>query len=382
MSKFISAERQVPLVGITLGTRPGIIMLAPVIHELRRRQCPHFVIHTGQHYSPNMDLQMFEDLDLPAPEYRLQGVAERKSHGAQTAAMLEGIEAVLLERRPCLFLVGGDANTNLSGALAARKLRIAVGHIEAGERSFDWQMPEEHNRVMIDHVSDHLFVTGKGGVENLRRESVRGQIHVVGNPIVDASINHFTLARRKSSALDRFGLTAKHYAIVTMHREENVDVPERLKGALQGVSQAAQSSGLPALMLAHPRTLVRLKEFGLEAWLRQLPGLRVEPAVGYLDFLNLLANARMVFTDSGGVQQEACIHQVPCVTLRDNTEWTETLEIGANRLAGCNPEVIRVAAAAALETAPAWANPFGDGTTARQIADVVVRELDRFRSAA
>jgi UDP-N-acetylglucosamine 2-epimerase (non-hydrolysing) len=139
---------------------------------------------------------------------------------------------------------------------------------------------------------------------------------------------------------------------------------------------------MPALMLAHPRTLLRFKEFGLEAWLRQLPGLRIEQAVGYLDFLNLLANARLVFTDSGGVQQEACIHQVPCVTLRDNTEWTETLEIGANRLAGCDPVAIPAAAVAALQTTAAWSNPFGDGTTASQIADVVVRELDRFRAAA
>ena len=382
MSKFISVERQMPLVGIALGTRPGIIMLAPIIHELRRRQCPLFVIHTGQHYSPNMDLQMFEDLDLPAPDYRLQGVAERKTHGAQTAAMLEGIEAVLLERRPCLFLVGGDANTNLAGALAARKLRIAVGHIEAGERSFDWQMPEEHNRVMIDHISDHLFVTGTGGVGHLRQESVRGQIHVVGNPIVDASINHLALAKQKSGALARLGLEPARYAVVTMHREENVDVAERLKGALQGVSRAAQQIGLPALMLAHPRTMLRFKEFGLEDWLRQLAGLRIEPAVGYLDFLSLLANARLVFTDSGGVQQEACIHQVLCVTLRDNTEWTETLEIGANRLAGCDPAAIPAAAVAALLTTASWSNPFGDGTTASQIADVVVRELDRFRAAA
>ena len=382
MSKFISSERQEPLVGITLGTRPGIIMLAPIIHELRRRNCPLIVIHTGQHYSPNMDLQMFEDLDLPAPEYRLQGVAERKTHGAQTAAMLEGIEKVLLERRPCLFLVGGDANTNLAGALAARKLRIAVGHIEAGERSFDWRMPEEHNRVMIDHISDHLFVTGKGGVVHLKQESVRGQIHVVGNPIVDASINHLALAKQKSDALTRLAVTPKQYAVVTMHREENVDVAERLKGALQGVSRAAQKAQFPALMLAHPRTLVRLKEFGLESWSHQLPGLRIEPAVGYLDFLNLLAHARLIFTDSGGVQQEACIHQVPCVTLRDNTEWTETLEIGANRLAGCDPEAIPAAAAMALAATAAWSNPFGDGTTAKQIADIVVREIDRFRAAA
>jgi UDP-N-acetylglucosamine 2-epimerase (non-hydrolysing) len=329
-----------------------------------------------------MDLQIFEDLELPAPEHRLQGVAERKTHGAQTAAMLEGIEAVLMERRPCLLLVGGDANTNLAGALAARKLRIAVGHVEAGERSFDWRMPEEHNRVMIDHISDHLFATGPQAVEHLRRESVRGEIHVVGNPISDASIHHLALAKRKSDALGRFGLTPKGYAVVTMHREENVDVPSALEGALTGISRASQELGIPALMLAHPRTLVRMKAFGLEARVRGLPGLRIEPAVGYLDFLNLLAHARLVFTDSGGVQQEACIHGVPCLTLRDNTEWTETLDIGANRLVGCDPVAIAAGTAAALSAPQGWANPFGDGTAARQIADVVTREIDRFRSAA
>jgi UDP-N-acetylglucosamine 2-epimerase (non-hydrolysing) len=380
--KFISAERQEPLVGITLGTRPGIIMLAPIIHELRLRQCEHFVIHTGQHYSPNMDLQMFEDLNLPAPEHRLSGVSEKKTHGAQTAAMLEGIEAVLIERRPCLFLVGGDANTNLAGALAARKLRIAVGHIEAGERSFDWRMPEEHNRVMIDHISDHLFATGPQSVEHLRREGIRGQIHVVGNPIVDASIRHLALAKAKSDALIRFDLKPAGYAIATMHREENVDVATTLKDALLGISQASREAGIPVLMLVHPRTLVRLREFNLEAWAHGLPGLRIEPAVGYLDFLNLLVHARLVFTDSGGVQQEACIHGVPCLTLRDNTEWTVTLDIGANRLVGCDPTAIAAGAAAALKAGRGWPNPFGDGTTAGQIADIVTREIDRFRSAA
>jgi UDP-N-acetylglucosamine 2-epimerase (non-hydrolysing) len=381
-SKFISEERQEPLVGITIGTRPGIIMLAPVIHELRRRQCPYFVIHAGQHYSPNMDRQIFENLDLPEPEYRLQGVAECKTHGAQTAAMLEGIESVLIARRPCLFLVGGDANTNLAGALAARKLRIAVGHIEAGERSFDWRMPEEHNRVMIDHISDHLFVTGQKGFDHLRQESVRGHIHVVGNPIVDASINHLALAKRKSDVLSRLGLLPKGYAVVTMHREENVDVATNLKGALEGIAEVAKDTELPAIMLAHPRTLARLQAFGLETWAKGLKALRIEPAASYLDFLNLLAHARLVFTDSGGVQQEACIHQIPCVTLRDNTEWTETLDIGANRLAGCDPKAIATAALAALKPSPAWANPFGDGTAARQIVDVVVSEVDRFRAAA
>ncbi|MEQ8165387.1 MAG: UDP-N-acetylglucosamine 2-epimerase (non-hydrolyzing) [Alphaproteobacteria bacterium] len=364
-----------PEVGVVVGTRPGIVMFAPIIHELRRRGLRHFIIHTGQHYSPNMDRQFFEDLNLPEPDHRLEGVADRRTHGGQTAVMLDGIEQVLLERRPMILLVGGDANTNLAGALAARKLRIAVGHVEAGERSYDWRMPEEHNRVLIDHVSDYLFVTGAQGQKNLGREGVRGHICVVGNPIVDASHQHLKVAREKSTMLDRLGVTPGAYGILTMHREENVDSPENLKGGLEGVSRASAENGMQTLFLAHPRTLKRLGEFDLLEWARGLPGLSLHEAVGYLDFLNILGHARMAFTDSGGVQQEACIHGVPCVTLRENTEWTETIDVGANRLVGCDPERIAAGVEAALTGPRGWEVPFGDGRAAAHIADWVEKHL-------
>ncbi len=373
--KVLNNDDLVPVIGIALGTRPGIVMLAPIIHEFRRRALPHFVVHTGQHYSPNMDSQLFDDLELPAPDYRLSGVAEKRTHGGQTAAMLEGVEKILLDRRPALFLVGGDANTNLAGALAARKLHIAVGHVEAGERSYDWRMPEEHNRVVIDHISDHLFATSPKSVGNLQSEGVRGEIHLVGNPIVDASLRHFALATAKSDPLRRFGLAPGGYALLTTHREENVDVAQTLRKALEGVSAAAEAAQLPVLFLAHPRTQKRLGEFGLGRWVAALPGLALADAVGYLDFLALLGNARLVFTDSGGVQQEACIHHVPCVTLRDNTEWTETLAIGANRLAGCDPRRIVAATHQALAVERDWRVPFGDGASARRIADLAERVL-------
>lgn len=373
--KTLNAEELAPEVGIAVGTRPGIVMMSPIIHEVRRRGLPHFVIHTGQHYSPNMDAQFFADLDLPAPDHRLAGVAEKRTHAGQTAAMLEGVEAVLLQRRPRLFLVCGDANTNLAGALAARKLHIGVGHVEAGERSNDWRMPEEHNRRIIDHISDHLFATSKRSVQNLRREAVQGQIHLVGNPIVDASRRHLDLARRHSQALARCGVAAGCYAVLTTHREENVDVLGQLRGALEGVSMAAEALRLPVLFLAHPRTQKRLAEFGLSDWLRALPQVRPADAVGYLDFLALLADAALVFTDSGGVQQEACILRVPCVTLRGNTEWTETLEVGANRLTDCDPARIVAGARDAMAGARDWPVPFGDGTTAAQIVDVCERVL-------
>lgn len=354
--------------------------MAPLAHALRRRRVPFIVIHSGQHYSPNMDLQFFLDLGLPEPDYTLQNVSEKKTHGGQTAAMLEGIEAVLLEERPRLVLVGGDANTNLAGALAARKLRIAVGHIEAGERSYDWRMPEEHNRRIIDHISEFLFTTGEKGKRQLEREAVQGKIFVTGNPIVDASIQHLEIAKRKSGALRRFKLTPGRYAILTMHREETVDFPDLLRNALEGVSRASQALDMmKVLFLAHPRTQKRLREFGLWEWANQLPGVCLEDAVGYLDFLTLIAHAGLVFTDSGGVQQEACIHKVPAVTLRENTEWVETLEGSANRLAGTDPDRIVAAAKDARIAEVKWPAPFGSGDAAERIVDVVEQVLKRWR---
>jgi len=374
--KVLDPTRLMKEVAVIVGTRPGIIMFAPIIHELRKRQVPHLVIHTGQHYSPNMDEQFFVDLNLPSSDYKLKGISGKRTHGAQTAAMLEGIESILLERKPRLVLVGGDANTNLSGALAGRKLRIQVGHVEAGERSYDWRMPEEHNRRMIDHISDHLFVTGEKSKSNLLSEDVQGKIHLTGNPIVDASLQHSELAKSTSNALERFDLRPYQYAILTTHREENVDFLESLRGALEGVSMASSAIDTSVLFLAHPRTIKRLKEFELWNWAQELQGMKISEALGYLDFLNLLTNARLVFTDSGGVQQEACIHHVPAVTLRKNTEWVETLENGANRLAGTKPKIIEEAAIAACKIERTWQVPFGDGTAAKRIVDVCVEVLE------
>ena len=326
-----------------------------------------------------MDAQFFEDLELPPPDYRIEGVAEKRTHGGQTAAMLEGVEKILMERRPFFFLVGGDANTNLAAALAARKLRIALGHIEAGERCYDWQVPEEHNRVMIDHISEHLFATSEQSVQYLKRESVLGQIHLVGNPKVDASKQFVDIAMRKSGVFGRYGLEPGKYALLTSHREENVDIADKLHGLLQGVSNAAGELDLPVLFLAHPRTIKRLGEFGMSEWAAALPRLTTADAVGYLEFLALLAKARLIFTDSGGVQQEACIHHVPCVTLLENTEWTETLDVGANRLAGCDPGKIVAAAHEAFDRPRDWPALFGDGTTAVKIAEISARLLDEYR---
>lgn len=368
--KVLDSRRLVPKIAVVVGTRPGIVMFAPIVHELRKRNMPHILIHTGQHYSPNMDAEFFSDLRLPKEDYHLEGVADKKTHGAQTGAMLEGIECILLKEKPLLVLVGGDANTNLSGALAARKLRIQVGHVEAGERSYDWRMPEEHNRRIIDHISEHLFATGKKAEKQLVKESVQGDIYVVGNPIVDASIQHLKLAKEKSDALERFRLEPYGYALLTTHREENVDFADLLERILEGVSASSKILELPILFLCHPRTIKRLKEFHLWEWAKGLPGFLIKEAVGYLDFLNLLAHARLVFTDSGGVQQEACIHHVAAVTLRENTEWTESLLYGANRLAGTDPQRIVAASQEGIRSKAEWPVPFGDGRAAARIVDI------------
>jgi len=360
---------------LIVGTRPGIVMFSPVILELKRRKINHFIIHTGQHYSPNMDADFFRDLQLPAVDYRLEGVAEKKTHGGQTARMIEGIESILMERKPKIVLVGGDANTNLAGALAARKLQLLVGHIEAGERSYDWSMPEEHNRVMIDHISDYLFVTGKGSLGNLKKERIQGEVFETGNPIVDASLQNYELAKTTSTILKKLKLAQGSYALLTLHREENVDHKDKLINALEGVSKAAKKTGIPVHFFAHPRTEKRLMEFDLLQWAKALPELVIHEAVGYLDFLHLLGSSRIVFTDSGGVQQEACIHKIPCVTLRDNTEWTETIDIGANKLTGCNQEVIVNSTIESLNSKNDWNIPFGAGDAASRIIDIVVDRL-------
>jgi UDP-N-acetylglucosamine 2-epimerase (non-hydrolysing) len=362
---------------VVVGTRPGIVMMTPVIRELARRGLPYFVLHTDQHYSRNMDAQFFEDLQLPEPDHRLEGVAGETLHGAQTAAMLVGCERVFLAERPCLVLVGGDANTNLAAALAARKLHIQVGHVEAGERSTDWRMPEEHNRVMIDHVSEYLFTTNRKASDRLRDEQVRGEIVETGNPIVDAARENYALAMAERAVLDELDLAAGEYFVMTAHREENVDSEDGLRGILDGARRLWKRFERPTVFVIHPRTRRRIGEFGIDDLVGSTDGLIVVPALRYLAFVSLLAGAALVLTDSGGVQQEACLLQIPCVTLRETTEWTETVEIGANTLAGTDPERIVAAADHMLQAPTGWTNPFGDGAAATRIVDTVAAVLNQ-----
>jgi UDP-N-acetylglucosamine 2-epimerase (non-hydrolysing) len=364
--KTLRAEDLDGPLALLTGTRPGIIKFAPLFRELDRRRRPYLLIHSGQHYSPEMDAVFFADLQLRAPDHRLDMEGRFPLHGEQTAEMLKGIERILIEARPPLLLVGGDCNTHLAGALAARKLHIAIGHVEAGMRSYDWRMPEEHNRVMIDHISEHLFVHDEGAVEVLRGERVRGEIHVVGSTIADAVRENRELARSRAGLLERVGVRPGGYVLATIHREENVDDPRVLAAILAGLEAGARTLGLPIVFPAHPRTRRVLDGLGAAA---VSPGLKVVEPFGYLDFLALESEARLIVTDSGGVQQEACILGVPCVTVRPSTEWTETVAAGANRLAPAETGALAAAIAAADGSARDWRDPFPAGAAAR-IVDI------------
>jgi UDP-N-acetylglucosamine 2-epimerase (non-hydrolysing) len=373
--KVLSESEMEDKVCVVVGTRPSLVIASPIIREMERRDLHFFTVHTGQHYSYNMDRQFFRDLDLKEPSYKLDNVRFCKYHGEQTAEMLRGCERIFLKERPRVVLVGGDANTNLAGALAARKLHIRVGHIEAGERSGDWRMPEEHNRVIIDHISEFLFTTNAKGRDNLIRDNVKGEIFVTGNPIVDAAFQNVEIAKSKSRALNEFGLELGGYFVLTLHREENVDSRENLMSALLAMEIVAREFDTRILFLAHPRTRKRIEDFGLGQHAYGIEGLDVTESVGYLDFLQLMSSARLVLTDSGGVQQEACILKVPCVTLRENTEWTETLDIGANTLCGTQPERIVEGVDKMLGARREWEDVFGDGKSGARIVDIVEEQL-------
>lgn len=344
--------------------------MSPIIKELAQRKVPHFVLHTGQHYSYEMDRKFFEDLELPEPLHHLPSCRPGSLHGEQTAHMLAGIEAVLVREKPRLVLVCGDANTNLAGALAARKLQIEVGHVESGLRSHDWRMPEEHNRIIIDHISEYLFAPTARAKENLVADNVKGQIFLSGNTIVDAVEKHLDIAKVKSTVFQKLSLDEPKYLLITIHREENVDNADNLRQIFAGLRLIGTELQIPMLLPLHPRTRQRLATYHLTDDLVTIPQLRLLEPVGYLDFLMLLSRALVVLTDSGGIQEESCILQVPCVTLRDNTERQESLEVGANILGGIAPANILAAVRQSWQNRSHWPNPFGDGRAAQRIVDV------------
>lgn len=341
--------------------------MSPVIRECQRRKIDFFILHTNQHYSKNLDKIFFKELGLPKPKYNL-GVGSG-FHGEQTGRMLMGIEKILIREKPHIVLVEGDTNTVLAGALAAVKLHIKIGHIEAGLRSYFREMPEEINRILTDHISDLLFAPTEKAKENLLKEGIpNDKIFVTGNTIVDAVYQNLKIAPKRSKILQKLYLKKKNYFLLTLHRAENVDVKERLEKILEGLKLVYKKINLPLIFPIHPRTKKRIEEFRLK-----VPrGVNLIEPLGYLDFLLLEANAKLIFTDSGGVQEEACILGIPCVTLRDNTERPETIKVGANILAGANPQKILVSSILMFNKNKKWPNPFGDGKSAKKIVKILL----------
>lgn len=353
-------------IAVILGTRPEIIKMSPVIRELEKRNLDFFVLHTGQHYSYNLNKIFFEQLKLPEAKYNVS--VGSGSHAEETGKMLIEIERVLQQEKPNIALVEGDTNSVLAAALAASKLHIKVGHVEAGLRSYDRQMPEEINRTLTDHCSDYLFAPTQKAKDILLGEGIpEEKIFVTGNTIVDAIYQNLELAKESSNLeLRTLNLEPKEYFLLTLHRQENVDNRERLDSILKGLAKIAIEFCLPVIYPIHPRSRKMMSYFNLEPKNLEL----IEP-LDFLSFLQLESNAKLILTDSGGIQEESCILGVPCVTLRNNTERPETLEVGSNILAGASPDRILECSMLMLGRENNWRNPFGDGKAGRRIADIL-----------
>lgn len=342
-----------------IGARPQFIKYAPLSKELRKLH-RDVLIHTGQHYDYNMNKVFFDELGIPQPDYNL-GVGSG-THGYQTGEMLKGIEEVLIKEKPDLVMVYGDTNSTIAGALSAAKLHIKVAHVEAGLRSFDRSMPEELNRVLTDHCSDYLFCPTQTAVNNLKREGITRGIYLTGDVMVDVLTQNREIAG-KSRILDDLGLESKQYLLVTIHRASNTDNRHNLVNIVDALCEINETIIFPV----HPRTEKLLKEYGLYDRLNEK--VKLTQPLGYFELLKLLSQAKKVLTDSGGIQKEAYILKVPCITLRENTEWVETVEDGWNVLAGTDKKKI-VELARDFKPAPAQSGIFGGGACAK-IAGII-----------
>ncbi|HTO25807.1 MAG TPA: UDP-N-acetylglucosamine 2-epimerase (non-hydrolyzing) [Gaiellaceae bacterium] len=354
-----------------VGARPNFMKAAPVLRALEARapETEPLLVHTGQHYDPEMSDVFLEQLDLPSPDVFL-GVGSG-THAEQTARALVGVEAVLAEQDAALVVVPGDVNSTLAGALAAVKLGIRVAHLEAGLRSFDPAMPEEHNRKLTDHLSSLLLAHSQSAVDNLAAEGIDGGVHLVGNTMIDSLLAHVDTARA-TRPWERFGVAPGAYGLVTLHRPALVDDPELLRATVAALVELAADT--PLVFPAHPRTVLRIDAAGLRDTVQRSSVVLAEP-LSYLDFLGLEAEARFVLTDSGGVQEETSTLGVPCFTLRDGTERPITVELGTNTLLGLRPE--RIAEIPALLDEPRTTQeiPLWDGHAGERAADVIARFL-------
>lgn len=345
-----------------VGARPQFIKAATVSKALRQAGHWEFLIHTGQHYDFEMSRIFFSELAIPEADVNLE--VGSGPHGWQTGQMLMKIEEVLLAEKPDFALVYGDTNSTLAGALAACKLRLPLGHVEAGLRSFNREMAEEHNRVLTDRLSDLLFCPTKTAFVNLERERITKGVHLVGDVMYDSMLQNLKLAEKHCHILDKLNLSPKNYGLATVHRAENTDKPERLKAIFQTLERIAQD-GLCLVVPLHPRTRNKLESLALSS-----SGLQVIQPVSYLEMLLLEKQAKVILTDSGGVQKEAYWLRVPCVSLRDETEWMETVDSGWNVLAGADVALIRRAAREA-HPGKTVQEPYDDGKAAQRIVSLI-----------
>ncbi len=354
-----------------VGARPNFMKVAPIVAAMKKRAgfLP-LVVHTGQHYDPAMSDTFFTDLELPAPDVHL-GVGSA-SHAVQTAEVMKRFEPVLLEHQPDWVLVVGDVNSTLACALASVKLGTRVAHVEAGLRSRDRAMPEEINRLLTDQIADLLFTTSQDADRNLLSEGIpKARIRFVGNVMIDSLVGNLERAR-KSTIKAQLGLTEREYAVLTLHRPTNVDKKETFSRILEALEII--SASIPILFPLHPRTRKTIAELGLTERVEAMRNLRLLEPLGYLDFLNLYSTARLVLTDSGGIQEETTFLGIPCITLRENTERPVTVDLGTNVIVGTDPHKIVCAATAALDRSPVKKVPqvpLWDGRAAERILDVL-----------
>lgn len=347
-----------------VGARPQFIKAAVVSRVIRKFQdFKEIIVHTGQHYDENMSEIFFDELDIPKPDFNL--AIGSGSHGQNTGRMIEAIERVLIDLSPALVLVYGDTNTTLAAAVAASKLHIPIAHVEAGLRSFNRRMPEEINRVLTDHVSSLLFTPSNVAVSNLSNEGISGRKVVnVGDVMFDAAKFYLNLAEKKSTILKELDLEKSQYLLLTMHRQENTDDANRLQGIFEGLG----SADFPIIWPVHPRTSKMLKSFGI----KQPDNIRMIDPVGYLDMVMLEKNARKIVTDSGGVQKEAFYHGIPSLTLRDETEWLELVDLGVTKIVGANPELIRNGLMADDKIIAPENSVYGSGNAGNLIVDELI----------
>lgn len=356
---------------VVAGTRPEIIKMAPLVRALRKNKIPIVFVHCGQHYDYNMSQQFIEDLELQSPDYTYE--VRAYSPGEQTAQILTYMDKVIKDTAPAVVLVEGDTNSVLAAAVAANKREIPVGHVEAGLRSFDLRMPEEHNRRLTDHISTFLFAPTERAKVNLEKESVWGKIYVTGNTVIDAVIQHLPIAEKKSEILKE--IRFEKFVLTTAHRAENVDDEEVLKTFMEVFA----SSPVPVVYPMHPRTKKRLQQNKMYAQISKLGNVQVLPPLGYLDFLVLMKKSELIITDSGGIQEEAtapCIRK-PVLVIRLSTERQEAVEAGFAKVVGTDKQEILAAVGTALAKRKELPlrSPFGDGKAAEKIVEIIQEEV-------